>query len=69
MQEKTEEKVEKAIAGDIVATIKLKGTQSSHTLVKSGDEMIAAPANILNQNSVQLLELKIILKMKNWAQF
>ncbi|PKP19984.1 MAG: hypothetical protein CVU04_04900 [Bacteroidetes bacterium HGW-Bacteroidetes-20] len=37
---KNREKVEKAIAGDIVATIKLKGTQSSHTLVKSGDEMI-----------------------------
>ncbi len=37
---KNREKVEKAVAGDIVATIKLKGTQSSHTLVKSGDEMI-----------------------------
>lgn len=37
---KNREKVEKAVAGDIVATIKLKGTQSSHTLVKSGDEVI-----------------------------
>jgi elongation factor G len=39
---KNREKVEKAVAGDIVATIKLRGTQSSHTLVKSGDEMIVA---------------------------
>ena len=37
---KNREKIEKAVAGDIVATIKLKGTQSSHTLVKSGDEVI-----------------------------
>lgn len=34
------EKVEKAVAGDIVATIKLKGTHTSHTLVKTGDVMI-----------------------------
>ncbi len=37
---KNREKVEKAVAGDIVATIKLKGTQSAQTLVKSGDETI-----------------------------
>ena len=37
---KNREKIEKAVAGDIIATIKLKGTQSSHTLVKSGDEVI-----------------------------
>lgn len=37
---KNREKVEKAVAGDIVATIKLKGTQSSHTLLKSGEDMI-----------------------------
>lgn len=37
---KNREKIEKAVAGDIVATIKLKGTQSSHTLVKSGEEII-----------------------------
>jgi len=37
---KNREKVEKAVAGDIVATIKLKGTQTGQTLVKSGDEVI-----------------------------
>jgi len=37
---KNREKVEKAVAGDIIATIKLKGTQTGHTLVKSGDEVI-----------------------------
>lgn len=37
---KNRDKVEKAVAGDIVATIKLKGTQTSHTLVKSGETMI-----------------------------
>jgi elongation factor G len=37
---KNREKIEKAVAGDIVATIKLKGTQTSHTLVKSGDTII-----------------------------
>ena len=37
---KNRDKVEKAVAGDIVATIKLKGTQSGQTLVKTGDEMI-----------------------------
>lgn len=37
---KNKEKVEKAVAGDIIATIKLKGTQSSHTLVRSGSEKI-----------------------------
>jgi len=37
---KNREKIEKAVAGDIVATIKLKGTQTGQTLVKSGDEEI-----------------------------
>ncbi|MCL2168128.1 MAG: elongation factor G [Lentimicrobiaceae bacterium] len=37
---KNREKVEKAVAGDIVATIKLKGSQTGQTLVKSGDEVI-----------------------------
>lgn len=37
---KNREKVEKAYAGDIVATIKLKSTQTGNTLVKSGDEII-----------------------------
>ena len=37
---KTREKIEKAVAGDIIATIKLKGTQTGQTLVKSGDEVI-----------------------------
>jgi len=37
---KIREKVEKAVAGDIIATIKLKGTQTGQTLVKSGDEVI-----------------------------
>ncbi|MCL2247599.1 MAG: elongation factor G [Lentimicrobiaceae bacterium] len=37
---KNREKVEKAVAGDIIATIKLKGTQTGQTLVKSGDEVI-----------------------------
>jgi elongation factor G len=37
---KNREKIEKAVAGDIVATIKLKGTQTGQTLVKSGDEVI-----------------------------
>lgn len=37
---KNREKVEKAVAGDIIGTIKLKGTQTSTTLVKSGDEII-----------------------------
>ncbi len=37
---KNREKVEKAVAGDIVATIKLKGTGASQTLVKSGDDVI-----------------------------
>ena len=37
---KNRDKIEKAVAGDIVATIKLKGTQTSHTLVKSGDTII-----------------------------
>ncbi|MEG1555900.1 MAG: elongation factor G [Bacteroidales bacterium] len=37
---KNREKVEKAVAGDIIATIKLKGTQSGSTLVKTGDEII-----------------------------
>lgn len=37
---KNREKVEKAVAGDIVATIKLKGTQSNTTLVKAGDDSI-----------------------------
>jgi len=37
---KNRDKVEKAVAGDIVATIKLKGTQSGQTLVKAGDETI-----------------------------
>ena len=34
------ENIEKACAGDIVATIKLKGTGASQTLVKSGDVQI-----------------------------
>jgi len=37
---KNREKVEKATAGDIIATIKLKGSQTGQTLVKSGDEVI-----------------------------
>jgi len=37
---KNREKVEKAVAGDIVATIKLRGSQTGQTLVKSGDEEI-----------------------------
>jgi len=37
---KNREKIEKAVAGDIVATIKLKGSQTGQTLVKSGDEVI-----------------------------
>lgn len=37
---KNREKVDKAVAGDIIATIKLKSTQSSHTLVKNGDDII-----------------------------
>jgi len=37
---KNREKIEKAVAGDIVATIKLKGSQTGQTLVKSGDETI-----------------------------
>ncbi|MDR1112804.1 MAG: elongation factor G [Bacteroidales bacterium] len=37
---KNRDKVEKVVAGDIVAIIKLKGTQSGQTLVKTGDEMI-----------------------------
>ncbi len=37
---KNREKVEKVCAGDIVATIKLKFTQTSNTLVKSGDDYI-----------------------------
>lgn len=38
---KNREKVDKAMAGDIVATIKMKGTQSGQTLVKSGDDIVA----------------------------
>jgi len=38
------ENVEKACAGDIVATIKLKGTGASQTLVKSGDMQIEKTA-------------------------
>ena len=34
------ENVEKAVAGDIIATIKLKGTGAAQTLVKSGDLQI-----------------------------
>lgn len=37
---KNREKVEKAVAGDIIATIKLKGTHTSNTLVKTGDDII-----------------------------
>jgi len=37
---KNREKVEKAVAGDIIATIKLKNSQTGQTLVKSGDEVI-----------------------------
>ncbi len=37
---KNRDKVEKAVAGDIFATIKLKGTQTSHTLVKSGETIV-----------------------------
>ncbi len=37
---KNREKVEKAVAGDIIATIKLKGTQTGQTLVKSGDDTV-----------------------------
>jgi elongation factor G len=37
---KNREKIEKAVAGDIIATIKLKGSQTGQTLVKSGDEVI-----------------------------
>lgn len=37
---KNREKVEKAVAGDIIATIKLKNTQTAQTLSKSGDEYI-----------------------------
>jgi len=37
---KNREKVEKAVAGDIIATIKLKSSQTGQTLVKSGDEVI-----------------------------
>ena len=37
---KNREKIDKAVAGDIVATIKLKNTQTGQTLVKSGDEVI-----------------------------
>ncbi|MDL2312887.1 elongation factor G [Bacteroidales bacterium OttesenSCG-928-B11] len=37
---KNREKVEKAVAGDIVGTIKLKGSQTATTLSKSGDEYI-----------------------------
>ena len=39
---KNRDKVEKAVAGDIVATIKLKGTQTAHTLLKTGDDAIEA---------------------------
>ena len=38
------ENVEKAVAGDIIATIKLKGTGASQTLVKSGDLQIEKTA-------------------------
>ncbi len=38
------ENVEKACAGDIVATIKLKGTGASQTLVKSGDVQVEKTA-------------------------
>ncbi|MBO4645697.1 MAG: elongation factor G [Bacteroidales bacterium] len=41
---KNREKIEKAIAGDIVATIKLKGSGASQTLVKSGDMQIEKTA-------------------------
>ena len=41
---KNREKIEKAVAGDIVATIKLKGTQTAHTLLKTGDDAIEATA-------------------------
>ncbi len=37
---KQRDKVEKAVAGDIIATIKLKGTGASQTLVKTGDAMV-----------------------------
>ena len=37
---KQRDKMEKAVAGDIIATIKLKGTGASQTLVKSGDLMV-----------------------------
>jgi elongation factor G len=37
---KNRDKVEKAVAGDIVTTIKLKSTQTGHTLVKTGEDMI-----------------------------
>ena len=41
---KNREKVGKAVAGDIVSTIKLKGTQTAHTLVKSGDTTVQPTA-------------------------
>ncbi len=41
---KNREKVGKAVAGDIVSTIKLKGTQTAHTLVKSGDTTVLPTA-------------------------
>src|SRR5574344_324723 len=37
---KQRDKMEKAVAGDIIATIKLKGTGASQTLVKSGDLIV-----------------------------
>ncbi len=37
---KNREKTEKACAGDIVATIKLRSTQTGNTLVKAGDDII-----------------------------
>jgi elongation factor G len=37
---KNREKVEKAVAGDIIGTIKLKGTQTGTTLSKTGDDYI-----------------------------
>jgi elongation factor G len=37
---KNRDKTEKVVAGDIIATIKLKGTQSGQTLVKAGEETI-----------------------------
>ncbi len=38
------ENVEKAVAGDIIATIKLKGTGAAQTLVKSGDLQVEKTA-------------------------